>query len=216
METTRKGCRGTAGRPRCPGKEAAILAAALTLLTQQGFTRMTLDNVARAAGVSKATIHLRWKTKTELAAAALATLRPCSTPHTTGDVRADLAAQLSDFAAALTRTGGMALIGTCLAEEKHTPELLELLREHAVLPRHAGLVQVLDQARAGGTVAAHPDAESLASALLGAFYADYLAGRTGDPGWADRVVAALLRDTEPAPRVPRHAASSPGSRTGRG
>ncbi|MCX5317645.1 TetR family transcriptional regulator [Streptomyces sp. NBC_00154] len=32
--------------------------------------------MARAADVSKATIHLRWKAKTELAAAALKTLRP--------------------------------------------------------------------------------------------------------------------------------------------
>ncbi|MEV7179054.1 TetR-like C-terminal domain-containing protein [Kitasatospora sp. NPDC093679] len=99
----------------------------------------------------------------------------------------------ADLAAVLTRTGGMALIGTGLAEEEHTPELLELLREHAVLPRRAGLVRVLDQPRAAGTAADHLDAESLASALLGAFYADYLAGRTADPGWADRVVAALLR-----------------------
>ncbi|MEV8099036.1 TetR/AcrR family transcriptional regulator [Kitasatospora sp. NPDC085879] len=192
MEKTRKGCPGAAGRPRCPDKETAILAAALTLLTRHGFTRMTLDNVARAAGVSKATIHLRWRTKTELAAAALATLRPCAAPHTTGDVRADLAAQLADLAAVLTRTGGMALIGTCLAEEDHTPDLLELLREHAVIPRRAGLVRVLDQARAAGTAAIDLDAESLASALLGVFCADYLAGRTAGPGWADRIVAALL------------------------
>jgi AcrR family transcriptional regulator len=192
MEKTRKGCHGTAGRPRCPGKETAILAAALTLLAQQGFTRMTLDKVARAAAVSKATIHLRWRTKTELAAAALASLRTRSTPAPTGDMRADLAAQLADFADTLTRTGGMALIGTCLAEEKHTPELLELLREHAVLPRRAGLVQVLREARSRGALAGHVDPESLASALLGTFYSDYLAGRTVASGWADRTVAALL------------------------
>jgi len=192
MDKTEKGCHGTAGRPRCPGKEAAILAAALTLLTQQGFTRMTLDNVARTAGVSKATIHLRWKTKTELAAAALATLRPCSAPTTTGEVHADVAAQLADFAATLTRTGGMALIGTCLAEENHTPELMELLREHAVLPRRAALRQTLDHARRQGALAVDADPDTLTSALLGAFYADYLAGRSGPSGWAERIVAALL------------------------
>ncbi|MGW6393023.1 TetR family transcriptional regulator [Streptomyces sp. NPDC055103] len=62
-------CRGTAGRPRCPDKETAALAAALTLLAEQGFSRMPLDQVARAAGVGGAAIHLRYKAKTQPAAA---------------------------------------------------------------------------------------------------------------------------------------------------
>ncbi|MDF3301042.1 TetR/AcrR family transcriptional regulator [Streptomyces tropicalis] len=198
MERTGPGdCRGATGRPRCPGKEAAILAAALTLLSEQGFVRMTLDGVARAAGVSKATIHLRFRTKTELAAAALRTLRPCSVPPETGDVRADLAAQLADFADTLARTSGMVLVGTCLAEEAHTPELLELLREHAVEPRRAAVRRLLDRARAQGLLRPEADLDASASALLGAFYADHLAGRATDEGWADRTVSAVLGALSP-------------------
>ncbi|MFE0511350.1 TetR/AcrR family transcriptional regulator [Streptomyces sp. NPDC058964] len=185
-------CRNTAGRPRCPGKDAAILTSALTLLTQQGFTRMTLDAVARAAGVSKATIHLRFKTKTELAAAALKTLRPCSRPPETGDALADLVAQLADFAATLTRTHGMSLIGTCLAEEAHTPELLAHFREHAVQPRRTAVRRLLERARAQGALAPDADPDALTSALLGVFYADHLAGRATDEDWAERAAAAVL------------------------
>ena len=46
--------------------------------------------MARTAGVSKATVHLRWKTKTALAAAALTTLRPRGTPSAVGDPYSDL------------------------------------------------------------------------------------------------------------------------------
>ncbi|WP_222123165.1 helix-turn-helix domain-containing protein [Streptomyces sp. SLBN-118] len=59
----------TVGRPRCPGKQAEMLDAALTLPAEQGFTRVTLGHVARAAGVSKTTVLLRWWTKADLAAA---------------------------------------------------------------------------------------------------------------------------------------------------
>jgi AcrR family transcriptional regulator len=198
-KTDTGGCPGKGGRPRCPGKQAAILNAALSLLAEQGFTRMTLDRVARAAGVSKATIHLRWKTKAALAAAALAALRPCAEPGP-GDPRAALAALLDDFAQSLGRGNGMALIGTCLAEEAHTPQLLRLFREHAVLPRRAALRAVLERARASGELTADADPEVLVSALLGTFYADYLAGRATAPGWGQRTVDAVLVGHAPLDR----------------
>ena len=41
------GCRGTGGRTRCRSKEATIVAAALTLLAEQGYTRMSLGQWPR-------------------------------------------------------------------------------------------------------------------------------------------------------------------------
>lgn len=69
-----------AGRPRSAEKNDAILRAALDLLARQGYVRMTLDQVAAAAGVSKSTIHLRWKTKADLLTAALAAVRTADAP----------------------------------------------------------------------------------------------------------------------------------------
>ncbi|MFJ3334345.1 TetR/AcrR family transcriptional regulator C-terminal ligand-binding domain-containing protein [Streptomyces sp. NPDC086766] len=203
MRKTNTGdCPSAAGRPRCPDRRAAILAAALTLLTEQGFSRMTLDQVARTAGVSKATIHLRWRAKADLAAAALAAAPlPCSvpaparaqgTPRPAGDPRAELANLLDDFIDALSRRRDAALMGTCLAEEAHTPRLLHALREREVLPRRAALRAVLDEGRAGGLLPADADLEALASALLGACYADHLAGRAAAPGAGRRIVDTVL------------------------
>ncbi|MFI1564431.1 TetR/AcrR family transcriptional regulator [Streptomyces sp. NPDC020490] len=185
-------CRATAGRPRCPGKQAAILDATLALLAQQGFARMTLDAVARAAGVSKATIHLRYRTKAALAAAALGGLRTCATPPPAADLHTELAIHLDDFAHALHSNHGMALIGTCLAEEPHTPALLRHFREHAVLPRRAALRATLERARDRGALPACTDPEPLVSALLGAVSADHLAGRAHTPDSARATVRAVL------------------------
>ena len=187
----------TAGRPRSAEKDEAILAAALELLATQGYVRMTLDQVATAANVSKSTIHLRWKTKADLLTAALAALRMADAPPPSGDVRSDLVAILKDFAATVERVNGMALIGTCLAEQAHTPDLLALLRERTVLPRRALLREALESAQQDGQVRADADVEAAVSALLGPFYADYMAGRGGHPEWAEQAVGLVLTALTP-------------------
>lgn len=68
------------------------LDAGLALLAEQGFARMTLDGVTWAAGVSKATTRLRYRTEAAPAAAAVAALRPYSTPPPTAGLHAELAA----------------------------------------------------------------------------------------------------------------------------
>lgn len=188
------------GRPRSAAKETAILRAALTLLASHGYTRMTLDHVASAAGVSKSTIFLRWKTKADLLTAALEAARMVDAPAPTGDVHTDLVTILEDFATTVERVRGMALIGTCLAEETHTPNLLTLLRERTVLPRRALLHTALEQAREQGQIRPDADLEAAVSTLLGPFYADYLAHSHARPDWASHVVDLVLTALRPADR----------------
>ncbi|MEU1185147.1 TetR/AcrR family transcriptional regulator C-terminal ligand-binding domain-containing protein [Streptomyces sp. NPDC005820] len=186
------------GRPRSAEKDAAILQAALELLASHGYTRMSLAQVAAAAQVSKSTIHLRWKTKADLVTAALGAARMVGAPATSGEVRGDLVAILEHFAETVARVRGMPLIGTCLAEEAHTPELLDLLRERTVLPRRELLRDVLERAQDRGEVRVDVDLEAVVSALLGTFYADYMAGRGGHQGWAENAVDLVLSGLRPA------------------
>jgi AcrR family transcriptional regulator len=182
----------SAGRTRSAEKHQAILTAALELLAAQGYVRMTLDQVATAADVSKSTIHLRWKTKADLLTAALATLRMADAPPPSSDIRTDLVAILEDFAANMERVNGIALIGTCLAEEAHTPELITLLRERTIGPRRALLRQALEQALDRGEIREDADLEAAVSALHGSYFSEYLVGRGGRPEWAERIVDFTL------------------------
>lgn len=50
---------------------AAVLAAAAELLGEAGFARLTMELVAARAGVSKASVYLRWPNKTALVADAI-------------------------------------------------------------------------------------------------------------------------------------------------
>ena len=67
--------------------------------------------------------------------------------------------------------------------------LLELFRKHAVQPRRAATQRLLDRARTHGELAPDADLNALASALLGALYADHLASRATDEDWAERTPA---------------------------
>ena len=133
-----------AGRPRSPEVNAAILDAALRLLAAEGYARMTVDHVAAEAGVSKAAIYLRYRGKADLATAALAHLRETGEQPLTGDLRADLVEELRRLRRNTERVSAMPLVGTCLMEEQHTPELLPLFRERTSLPRRARLRSMLE------------------------------------------------------------------------
>lgn len=59
------------GRPRRPGVDDAVLAAAIELVTDQGYAGTTIDAIARRASVAKTTIYRRWRSKEALAVDAL-------------------------------------------------------------------------------------------------------------------------------------------------
>lgn len=183
------------GRPRDPETDRRILGAALRLLARDGYARMSLDAVAALAGVTKPTIYRRYQGKAALAEAALAALaatRDESVPVATGVLRADLVAQLRHFRRGVSRPAGVALVGTVLAEEQETPGLLALYRERIVTPRRRLIRRVLELAVARGELRPDADLDLAGNALIGAYYAQYLAGTPFPDDWEEQVVAVIL------------------------
>jgi AcrR family transcriptional regulator len=176
------------GRPRSARVDDAILAAARAELAEHGYARMSVDGVAARAGVSKPTVYLRHRTKADLATAAIASMRVQPRPAPTDDVRADLVAHLRLLRAGLERPHGMAMLGTMLAEEHDTPELLELFRERLVAPRRRELRAVLEAARARGELRDGANLDAAVNALVGGLLARYLAGEA----LGGRFVATLV------------------------
>lgn len=54
-----------------PDTTSAIIEAALSDLAEKGFTGMSMDGVARRAGVGKSAIYRRWPSKEQMTAAIL-------------------------------------------------------------------------------------------------------------------------------------------------
>lgn len=189
------------GRPRDPRTDRAIVEAALQLLARDGYSRMTLEAVAAEAGVTKPTIYRRYADKADLATAALAQLAAEEPEPTTGDVHDDLVAALAAFRRSLLRPNGFALLGTVLAEEGHTPELIERFRERLLVPRRRRLRTLVERGIAEGVVRADADVEAAVNLLVGAFYARHLTGAGIPPTWPRRVVdtvwAGIAADAPP-------------------
>ncbi len=180
------------GRPREPDVDERILATAMRLMARHGYARMSVDAVAHEAGVAKPTIYLRYPNKAALATAALAAYCRTVLPPLTGDTRADLAAGLRHLKDGIEAAYGMSLLGTLLVEERDTPDLLALYREQIVLPLRGLLRATLTRAQARGELAPGAEIEYLIHALVGSYYARYVAAAPIENDWPERTVDALL------------------------
>lgn len=180
------------GRPRSVECDGAILDATWRLLGEQGYVRLSMEGIAQAAGVGKPTLYLRYGSKAEVVAAAFMRRRMGRAPRPVGDLRADVAAQLDHIRATMEGVG-MALVGTCLAEERHVPDLIELLRERSMQPGRQILRDILHDGVARGQLRGDSDIETAIAMGVGSFYAQRLSGEPFDEGWADRIADAMLR-----------------------
>lgn len=183
-------------RPRNPEVEERILRIALRQLSAEGYSRMSIDSIAAEAGVSKPTIYRRWPNKADLATAAVRSLQLSEPAVDSGSTVADLTGILQNFRRNLLRPNGMALVGAVLAEESHTPELLQLFRERVVAPRRAMLSAVLERAKKRNELRPGVSITAAVNMLVGGFYAHYLASPEIPLGYAKALVAIVWRGIE--------------------
>ncbi len=105
------------GRPRDPDAEPRIRRYAVQLLLERGFDGMTVDDVAEAAGVGKATIYRRWASKEELANDAMADLFDIEIPDAdTGSLAGDLREVYGNALAFVNSPAGVALMRLGISE----------------------------------------------------------------------------------------------------
>jgi AcrR family transcriptional regulator len=77
-------------------RERALLEVALVLLAEVGYDRLSLDEVARRAHASKATLYRRWPSKADLVAAAFLGRKVAAPkPPPAATLRQDLIAEVS-------------------------------------------------------------------------------------------------------------------------
>jgi AcrR family transcriptional regulator len=184
----------TAGRPRDPALDRAIMAAAEQQLRELGYAGMSLESVAAAADTTVPTVRRRFSGKAALAAAVIGSLRIADLPLPGGVPRARALAVLRNFHDNLRRPDSLAIVGTLLAEERRHPELLSAFRSRLVEPRRALLRDALVDAVEAGELPRSADPEVLASMLIGSFYARYLVASAIPDDWAERTLRQAWPD----------------------
>ena len=191
------------GRPREARADRAILEAALELIAEGGVPELRMNAVAARAGVGKAAIYRRYRSKDELAAAAVASLVSEITVPDTGSTHADLLALMRDAVAVYSGPVAAGAMPSLVEAMSRNPELAEVVRDGFLAARRAALREVLDRGIGRGDLAQDLDAE-LALDVLGGplFYRLLITGGSLDEQLAAGVVELILRGFAPdEPRV---------------
>lgn len=138
------------GRPRDPRRREAILEAAVALVAEVGYDRMTVDALAGRAGVSKPTIYRRWPGgKSEIIVDAIRAKRADgSAPPDTGTLRGDLIAYIRGASAGFDPHVAAGLIMQLQA----SPELEALFREEVVCDEQERFESLLKRAAERGEI----------------------------------------------------------------
>jgi AcrR family transcriptional regulator len=155
---------------RGPKVRAAVLAATLTELTENGYAALTVDNVARRSGVHKTTIYRRWQDRESLVADAVTDLAAAKVPFPdTGDIDTDLRTLARSFVAFLNSPTGKAVAAATLSDAGRIPEVADAKRRFFE-DRFRRAQPVVSGAIARGELPAATDPAELVRTLVAPIY----------------------------------------------
>ncbi len=177
------------GRPLSTDTHQAILRAVPELLAQMRYAQLTFDRIAAAAGVGKAAIFRRWKSKAALVTDAIRILFETSNPSLpgSGDPVQDIKIFLGNTARMLTQSPAGSVIRNVISELRHEPQLAELMADLEQERRQLihQLLAPLDE-----TI----DRDFMVSLLFGPVYFRWLiSGEPMDEAFIHNTVEAALR-----------------------
>ncbi|MVU79568.1 TetR family transcriptional regulator [Nocardia sp. ET3-3] len=179
------------GRRRNEATHQAILDTALRLLGTSEGAAVTIDAIARAAGVGKQTVYRWWPSKGALLLDALTERSSLQVPTPdTGSVRTDLRTIVeSTFRGAQDPLTAPAL-RTLVRESAQDPHLADLLRTFTARRRDA-LHAVLTRGQQRGEIPADADLNLMVDEFYGVFWYRFILGHAP----LDDTVAARLTDS---------------------
>jgi len=157
-------------RPRVEGpREAEIFTAALEVLADVGYDRLTMDAVAQRARASKATLYRRWNGKVSLVIDALHHHHQHEAPAIpvdTGSLRGDLIESYCG-SGGITDKPELDAFGAVLTAIVRDPEFAAAFRRDVIAPKLAASRAVFERAIERGEIGADIDIDLLAPALAG-------------------------------------------------
>ncbi len=108
----------------------AVLEATLAALAETGYTALSIDDIARRAGVHKTTVYRRWQTRENLVVDALTEQMAAGIAiPDTGNVETDLRQLARAFVGWMIGPIGRAMLATILSQDAtRVPEIAEIKR----------------------------------------------------------------------------------------
>ncbi|QBI53567.1 TetR/AcrR family transcriptional regulator [Streptomonospora litoralis] len=184
----------------------AIQAAVFTELAKHGYGRLSIEAVARRAGVGKTAIYRRWSSKLQMVVDVVSTAAVKVMPvPDTGTLSGDIRELLDAGAQAMRHPLASQIVPDLLAEAARNPDIAETL-ENALRETQQGLSAVMvKNAVERGDLPADTDAELAFDMVFGPLYWRVAVTRSPvSDDYLDRLAegatAALIRAHGPAER----------------
>ena len=161
----------SAGRPRDPEADAAILRAAMELFAERGVDGTSIEQIAKRAGVARLTVYRRWSSKEELLAQAIMFSR-------NAPVLSDEEYDTLPWPELFARLGGTMtdavdsrdlprLLAQLIGSAFTHPSLMEAFWASSGGPRWQGGVRLVERAKREGMLPAQTDPEVVLDMIVG-------------------------------------------------
>jgi AcrR family transcriptional regulator len=190
------------GRPRSEQARLAILRSTLKLLGENGFSDLTIEDVADRASVGKATVYRWWPNKAALIADAFAssTTRKLRFPDT-GSVYTDMSQQMRQLIKIFGSRRGR-IVSAILAAGQTDRGLITAFRERFMMPRRQEAYATLRRGIRRGELRHDVDLDLVLDSLYGPIYMRFLIRHDRlTPEFVDRLCALVLGGARPERRL---------------
>ncbi|MEU2515090.1 TetR/AcrR family transcriptional regulator [Streptomyces syringium] len=189
------------GRPRNAAVDTTVIETVLRLL-EEGVTigDLSMERIAREAGVGKATVYRRWAGKEALMLDVMRSLDSDRQPPAAGEsVRDDLVTMLEFMRRRGLAKRSSALLRTVVAQMQAHPKLWKEYHDTVVTARREALLAVLRRGTLTGEIRADRDLDLLADLFVGPMLTRAMLHEWKEmpEGLAEQIVDTVLEGARP-------------------
>ncbi|GHA64560.1 MULTISPECIES: TetR/AcrR family transcriptional regulator [Streptomyces] len=188
------------GRPRSEAVERAILEGVMKLL-EEGvpLAELSIERVARTAGVGKATIYRRWRGKEELFVDVVRAAEPPDPELPGTSLRDDLVVLLESLRRRGLVSRSSAILHNVYAQMKSSPRIWAAYHAGVIAPRRDLALDLLRRAQANGEIRADIDLDLANDMFVGPMLVRSVMRPDAElpEGLAEQIVDAVLDGLRP-------------------
>jgi AcrR family transcriptional regulator len=178
-----------------PGITKAITEAVLDELAEQGYARVSMEAVAKRAGVGKSALYRRWPSKQDMVVAVLSDFSVAwVTIPDTGSLRGDLRETLDTLLGWLTHPRFSRILPDLVAETSRNPQLGEVVKAMVGAPKRERGKVMFQRAIERGELPADTDLELVMDLFPAPIYWRLtVRAAEAEPDYLDKLTEMLLR-----------------------
>ncbi len=182
------------GRPRSEKSMQAILDTTNKMLLLNSVRDISIESVAKKAGVGKTTIYRWWPNKVALVLDSISgPMNSLPAPVTGGNPKELLEKQLERFARICRGRGGK-IIAELYAESQGNPDTQALFFEKFMVQHEEILASILEQGKSSGDFRATLDTALTVDMIYGAFFYQLMSNPNPlDQNFANSIILEALR-----------------------